>query len=175
MNIGKRLIVYSGVVCLLVSISFGAVSAETQNPETADEKNVSEPGDAADGLESTQPMDTGNPSNTDIRYVRDFIVITLRAGMGDEYKVIGNLKTDDRIEVLQEEEEFLRVTTDKGEEGWVRSRYITKDVPKLVTIERLRSENDKLNASLNALQDKISEMGRQKNAEIEQRDGTSDH
>ena len=139
MKIGKRLALYSGAICLLVWFSFSLVWSETPDTVEPEEKNTS-------GL---------NSSNDDIRYVRDFIVITLRSGMGDEYKVIGNLTTDERVEVLQEEEDFLRVRTEKGEEGWVRSQYITKNVPKFIIIGRLRSENERLKASLASLQGDI--------------------
>jgi len=157
MNIGKRLVLYIGAACLLVLSSFPPVYSETSEPGAPEEN-------AGAGL---------NGSTDDIRYVRDFIVITMRSGMGDAYKVIGNLKTDDRIEVLQEEEDFLRVRTEKGEEGWVRSQYTTKDLPKFMTIERLRNENERLKASVTSLQGDIAEMRENRNVEIEQRDDTA--
>ena len=147
MKTGKCL-VSIGLACLLIFISF-PVYAEISG------------------------TDTPEGSKKDIRYVRDFIVITLRAGMGDEYKVIGNLKTDARIEVLQEEEEFLRVRTDDGDEGWVRSRYITEDVPKPFIINSLRSENEKLRANVSSLKNKMAESSEQRKVEIEQRDGSA--
>ena len=157
MNIGKRLAVYIGAACLLILSSFPPVYSETSEPGAPEENT----GAGLDG------------STDDIRYVKDFIVITLRSGMGDEYKVIGNLKTDDRIEVLREEGDFLRVRTEKGEEGWVRSQYITKDLPKLMTIERLRSENESLKASVASLQGGIAEMREKRSVEIEQRKDTA--
>ena len=148
MKIGKHVVKRLGLVCLLILISF-PVYAETSG------------------------ADTSEGSKKDIRYVRDFIVITLRAGMGDEYKVIGNLKTDTRLEVLQDEGEFLRVKTGDGEEGWVRSRYIAEDVPKPFIIEGLRNENNSLKTNVASLKTKIAELSEQKSMEIEQRDGNT--
>jgi len=172
MKIGKSLLMQVGLACLLIFISL-QVSAETPDADTSEEKRMSDEKNFSEDPVNDKGADTKKHSGKDIRYVRDFIVITLRAGMGDEYKVLQTLKTDERIEVLQEGDEFLRVKTDNGEEGWVRSRYITSDMPKLVIIEGLRNENEKLRESITSLKNKITEMSEQRNTEIEQRDSTA--
>jgi SH3 domain protein len=88
----------------------------------------------------------------DRRYVSDMLIITLRAGQGREYKVIKTLKTDTPVEVLEEGEEYLRVRTDEGEEGWVAKQYITPEVPKSVILEGLKKETSKLNARIEELE-----------------------
>lgn len=172
MNIGKSLLMQIGLACLLIFTSL-SVSAETPDADTSEEKRISDEKNFPEDPDNDKGVNTKKYSGKNIRYVRDFIVITLRAGMGDEYKVIGNLQTDARLEVLQEEEEFLRVKTEKGEEGWVRSRYITSDVPKPVIIEALRNESEKLKENITALKNKITEMNEQRNTETEQHDGTT--
>ena len=88
----------------------------------------------------------------DRRYVSDMIIITLRTGQGQEYKVIKSLKTDTPVEVLEESESYLRVRTDEGEEGWVAKQYITPEVPKSIIIEGLKEETNKLNARVEELE-----------------------
>jgi len=88
----------------------------------------------------------------DKRYVSDMLIITLRTGQGQEYKVIKTLKTDTPVEVLEESESYLRVRTDEGEEGWVAKQYITTEVPKPVIIEGLKEETIKLNARIEELE-----------------------
>ena len=88
----------------------------------------------------------------DKRYVSDMLIITLRTGQGQEYKVIKTLKTDTPVEVLEESESYLRVRTDEGEEGWVAKQYITTEVPKSVIIEGLKEETSKLNARIEELE-----------------------
>jgi SH3 domain protein len=88
----------------------------------------------------------------DKRYVSDMLMITLRTGQGQEYKVIKSLKTDTPVEVLEESESYLRVRTDEGEEGWVAKQYITPEVPKSVIIEGLKEETSKLNARIEELE-----------------------
>jgi len=88
----------------------------------------------------------------DRRYVSDMIIITLRTGQGQEYKVIKTLKTDTPVEVLEESESYLRVRTEEGEEGWVAKQYITSEVPKFIIIEGLKEETNKLNARVEELE-----------------------
>ena len=95
--------------------------------------------------------------HADRRYVSDMLIITLRAGMGREYRVIKTLKTNTPVEVLEESEEYLRVLTDEGEEGWVAKQYITSEVPKYVIIEGLKKETNRLNERIEELEkDKAS-------------------
>ena len=91
-------------------------------------------------------------THADRRYVSDMLIITLRTGKGQEYKVIKSLKTDTPVEVLEESESYLRVRTDEGEEGWVAKQYITPEVPKSIIIEGLKEEMSKLNARIEELE-----------------------
>ena len=91
-------------------------------------------------------------AHADRRYVSDMLIITLRTGKGQEYKVIKTLKTDTPVEVLEESEDYLRVRTDEGEEGWVAKQYISPEVPKSIIIEGLKEETNKLNARIEELE-----------------------
>ena len=91
-------------------------------------------------------------THADRRYVSDMLLITLRAGEGREYRVIKTLKTDTPVEVLEESEEYLRVRTDEGEEGWVAKQYISSEVPKSVIIGGLKEETSKLNTGIEELE-----------------------
>ncbi len=91
-------------------------------------------------------------THADRRYVSDMLLITLRAGEGREYRVIKTLKTDTPVEVLEESEEYLRVRTDEGEEGWVAKQYISSEVPKSVIIGGLKEDTSKLNTRIEELE-----------------------
>ena len=91
-------------------------------------------------------------THADRRYVSDMLLITLRAGEGREYRVIKTLKTDTPVEVLEESEEYLRVRTDEGEEGWVAKQYISSEVPKSVIIGGLKEKTSKLNTRIEELE-----------------------
>jgi len=172
MRIGKSLVMQIGLACLFVFIP-PSVFAETTDADVSEEASVSDTTGIPDTVDTDENLNAGGTSGRDIRYVRDFIVITLRAGMGDEYKVLKTLKTDTPLEVLQEDVDFLRVKTITGEDGWVRSRYVTSAVPKLIIIEGLRKEITKLKQNIEMLEKNVAEMNGQRNIEIEQSENTT--
>lgn len=76
----------------------------------------------------------------DTRYVTDQLVITLREGMGNKYRVIKTLRTDTGMEVLSAQGKYLHVQVKDGTEGYVLVQYISKKTPKTVIIAQLRDE-----------------------------------
>ncbi len=85
------------------------------------------------------------------RYVSDQLVITLREGMGNRFKVIKTLPTDSRLEVLSEQDNYLYVQTEDGVEGYVLKQYISRKKPKTMTIAQLRVELATVNKKLTDL------------------------
>ena len=102
--------------------------------------------------------ETGAANST--RYVSDQLIITLRAGQGDEFKILKSLPSGTKLELLEEVEggDFAKVRTEDGTEGWVRRWYL-RDAPtaQLLLDEATRKvaqlvpENKKLLASNNDL------------------------
>lgn len=74
------------------------------------------------------------------QYVSDKLIITMRTGMGDEYKIIKTLKTGTPVVVIEETDLYYKVETEDGGEGWVLKRYITTETPKKIIISRLKDE-----------------------------------
>ncbi len=105
-----------------------------------------------------------------IRYVNDHLIITLRAGQGDEYRILKSLPSGTRLELLEEIEgsDFAKVRTDDGTEGWVRNWYL-RDTPtaKLLLEDatskaaKLAAENKKLLANNKALQQSKTTLEKQ--------------
>jgi SH3 domain protein len=79
-------------------------------------------------------------------YVSDELIITLRQGKGDEYKIIKTMKTGTPMELLEENkgDPHAKVRLTSGEEGYVLVQYTTEETPKTIIIDRLRSELAKL-------------------------------
>ena len=84
----------------------------------------------------------------DKRYVSDQLVITLREGMGNKFRVITTIKTDTPMEVLSAQDNYLYVRLDDGKQGYVLKRYVAKKTPKTTTIATLRKEIAALEAKL---------------------------
>ncbi len=83
----------------------------------------------------------------DTRYVSDKLVITMRTGAGNEYKIIKTLETGAPVEVLEETGKHYKVRTKDGKEGWVLKQYVVADIPKTIIISGLRAEIEKLKGS----------------------------
>lgn len=168
MSTGKKLAAQAVFAFFLVffpSVIIAVDDGETYRAEQTEPMNTSEAGDSS--ATGGQEIEDENDKK-DIRYVRDFIVITLRTGKGDEYKVVRTLKTDTPLEVLEEKDDFLRVKTRDGEEGWVRSRYIASDLPKPLIIESLRDDIKRLKQHIETLENAAAKMNDQMDQNLDQ-------
>jgi SH3 domain protein len=106
------------------------------------------------------------PGAADTRYVADQLVITLREGAGNEYRVMRTLRTDTPMEVLEEQGRYLRVRLDDGTEGYVLKQYISSNRPKSERIKELQAEIERLSARASE-QAEIIEEAEQARAEAE--------
>ena len=92
------------------------------------------------------------------RYVTDQLIITLRQGKGNEYKIIKTLKTGTPLEIIEDGDTYLYVRTKEGETGYVLTQYVTKKLPGAVIISQLTKERDQLQATLDSLQSRNREL-----------------
>ncbi len=106
-----------------------------------------------------------SPSFAETRYVSDVLVVTVRAQPGNSEEILTTVRTGEALEILEDQNAFLFVRTEKGVEGYVRSQYITADLPKAMQIKQLTASNtqlqqklDQLNASLKDSSAKVSAL-----------------
>jgi len=111
--------------------------------------------------------------HAETRYVSDQLVITLREGMGNRFKVIKTLPTDTQVEILSEHDNYFHVQVGDGVQGYVLKQYISRKQPKTMTISQLRADLAKVNKKLTeasqstddsqkeivSLRDQVSELG----------------
>jgi len=88
-------------------------------------------------------IEAGN-AQAETRYVSDLLVITLRSEPEKDSESIRTLRSNTPLEVLEEYGEYLKVKTEKDEEGWVIKRYITSNIPKPMIITELGERINKL-------------------------------
>ena len=97
----------------------------------------------------------------DTRYVSDRLIISVRDGQNQDAAVLGYIETAAPVEILEEKEDFLKIRTEDGIEGWVRAQYIVSEKPKALIIENLKNEIKALNKEFENLkngQDSASNM-----------------
>jgi SH3 domain protein len=90
------------------------------------------------------------------RYVADVLVVTLRDQPSNNAQTLGTITTGEHLEVLDILKDFIHVRTSKGVEGYVRSQYISKELPKSEQIEQLASENARLLQQVTELSENLS-------------------
>ncbi len=96
------------------------------------------------------------PSLAATGYVSDILVVTVRAQPGKNKTILTTVQTGNRLEIIEEQKGFMLIRTEKGIEGYVRSQYITKDLPKAEKIKQLLTENRKLQQQIDQLSASLS-------------------
>jgi len=97
------------------------------------------------------------PSFAETRYVSDLLVITIRSTPANNAETLTTAKTGEALEVLEVLKDYLHVRTEKGVEGYVRSQYVSADLPKAEQIERLSNENAKLQQQITELSNNLTD------------------
>lgn len=88
------------------------------------------------------------------QYVIDVLYITLRDSPQENAPAIRALKSGTKLEVLDVSEDgYTRVRTQKGEEGWAKTKYLTDEPVAILRVESLQAKNDSLVAEMNALKE----------------------
>ena len=107
------------------------------------------------------------------QYVSDQLIITMREDKGSAYKIIKMLKAGTPLEIIEESEQYLKVRTKSGIEGWVLKQYVTGETPKSEVIAGLEKKIDLMNIKLEqynkdkeSLQDELKTAKSDHNIEI---------
>lgn len=109
---------------------------------------------------------TGAAAAEVVKYVNDYLLITLRTGPGTQYKIEKNLPTGSRVTVLESSEDgnFSRVRTDKGQEGWVLSQYLVNKPVARLLLKQAQDELATMKQQHATLQQRHDELSKQSNA-----------
>jgi len=84
-------------------------------------------------------------------YVRNWMMVSVRATPDEASQTIGNAATNEPVEVIEEGGGWSHIRTKRGKDGWVPTRYLTPQIPSTVSaqqceeqIKALQEENRKL-------------------------------
>lgn len=94
---------------------------------------------------------THSPSYAEEYYVSELMKITMRTGPGVGHKVIAMVSSGDLLTMLEYTKEWSRVRDANGKEGWVLTRFLTKNRPLSIVVEELRKKNQTLTAQLDKI------------------------
>ncbi len=74
------------------------------------------------------------------RYISDQLLVTVRSGKGNQFKILETLPTSTPVTVLEVDKNYVKVLTAKGAEGYILRHYVTTSLPKKVQIKQLKKE-----------------------------------
>ena len=115
-------------------------------------------------------------------YVTDEFEVTMRTGPSSENKIIAMLPTGTKLQIVEEQGDWVLVQSPNGSEGWVLKRYASEETPKKIVIEQLQNkynvalknleietkkastfgkENKELHVSLNSSQEKLEKVNKE--------------
>ena len=77
-------------------------------------------------------------------YITENQDVLIRGGKGNEFKILAIKKAHAPVELLRNEGDYSYIRTEGGIEGWVLSRYLTRDLPGPLIIDKLNAELEKL-------------------------------
>lgn len=98
------------------------------------------------------------PVQAETMYISDIVKITLRTGPGADHRVIGMLQSGQEVEVLKSENEWTQVNLTNGKQGWVLSRLLTADKPKILLLDQTTEKNKALTHQVSDLINKNSSL-----------------
>ncbi len=76
-------------------------------------------------------------AHAETRYISDHLIVTVRSGKGNEFKILETLPTATQVQIVEEDKSYVKVITPKGTEGYIRRHYVSKALPKQIQIEQL--------------------------------------
>jgi SH3 domain protein len=102
-------------------------------------------------------------------WVSGEVRLNLRSGPGNQYRILGVLKTGDSLQVLERSEKWTKVRTAAGEDGWIPGGYLNPQPPPTIRLEELEAEVAKLRSVLDSSEAEASGL-RQRSEELSAND-----
>ncbi len=91
-------------------------------------------------------------------YVSDELRIALRAGPGEEFRVVRILLAGTELSEVERREPWVRVSLEGGPEGWVQSRYLSEEVPARVRVPELLEAQERSRAIIERLEAELAKL-----------------
>ena len=110
-----------------------------------------------------------------VGFLNDSIKIMMRTGQGTDYRIIAMPALGQKVTVLEETSDWVKIRTDAGTEGWVLSRFVGYEIPYRIRFDELRQEYTTVSEKLAVLEqenqrltDENREMGKRLENEVGQ-------
>ena len=79
-------------------------------------------------------------------YITDNIIITVRKKPSLDSKVVDQLTSNEKVDLLRTEKSWAKISYNDNKIGWVLERFLTKETPKPIQIAELKKTIKKIEA-----------------------------
>jgi hypothetical protein len=117
----------------------------------------------------------------DPTYVIEQLVVSVTSTSDAESERVGQVKSGDKLEVIEREGDQTHVKLSNGRDGWIKSAYLTSDPPlqtrlteRTAEVEKLKQDADKLRQQDDKLKQDVSRLESQLAASRVARTATPD-
>jgi SH3 domain protein len=100
------------------------------------------------------------PALAEPAWVTGEVRLNLRSGPGNQHQILGVLKTGDPLQVLERSEDWAKVRTAGGQEGWVPGGFLQTQPPAPTRPEDLDDEAARLRSVLESTEAETSDLRR---------------
>ncbi|MBC75815.1 MAG: hypothetical protein CME64_07350 [Halobacteriovoraceae bacterium] len=94
-------------------------------------------------------------------YITGLQKVTFRVGPGTGNKIISMLESNEGVRVIERGEEWSKVSNKKGKEGYVMTRFLTKEVPYNLRFKWLLGQHKKLKEELAQVKEQNSNLNKE--------------
>lgn len=95
------------------------------------------------------------------RYISNIIKVTLRTGPGIDHKIVKMIKSGQNVKIQEQGEEWSKVQTPNGKEGWVLNRFLTAKEPDFIALAKLKKKYNAIKVQLPAISEENKQLKEQ--------------
>ena len=99
-----------------------------------------------------------DPASAASAWVKGEVRLNVRTGPSNEYRILGELHTGDKVDVLENGQGWTRIRSG-DREGWVPEGYLQDEPPPAVLLAEAQSKASELAARVTALEAQSSKLG----------------
>ena len=91
-------------------------------------------------------------------WIRGEIRLNVRTGPGTQFRILGGVKTGDRVEIEQRAEGWTKVGLDSGSSGWIPVGYLESEPPPALKLEQIEKEVAQLRQASKASTSEVADL-----------------
>lgn len=96
---------------------------------------------------------TAGALQAETAYVSDTLRVGVRPAPDSHTAPTGVIKTGMRLQILDTSDDYVRIKTEEGLEGWVRDTYVVKTPPAMIRIQGLQHQHNELESKFKKLEE----------------------